>query len=185
LHGFLESEDFVAITSDPDLISLLESQLALPEEERFLHINGLISASNGCHNHDWSWHFTYGDWSLAEMSIELCDGIPSMVEADTSYWLNTVGYFCPWSSYVLREITPCRFTEDIDHSGDESLIDIADLVYFVNFMFKDGPTPPCITEVDIADLNCDGINISDLVFLVNFMFKNGPAPPSCWDLLAY
>ena len=54
-------------------------------------------------NTGWSWHFT-GDVALAELSIELCDGRPSMVEADLGYWLRTVGSFCPWGSYVYAEL---------------------------------------------------------------------------------
>ena len=40
----------------------------------------------------------------AEVTIELCDGRPSMVEADLGYWLRRVGSFCPWGSYVHAEI---------------------------------------------------------------------------------
>jgi C1A family cysteine protease len=64
---------------------------------------------------------------------------------------------------------------NVDASGD---IDITDLVYLVNFMFKDGPAVPCYEE---GDLNGSGgqIDIADLVYLVNFMFKQGPEPAPC------
>lgn len=38
---------------------------------------------------------------MAEVTIELCDGTPSLVEADLDYWLNAVGRFCPWSAELV------------------------------------------------------------------------------------
>jgi hypothetical protein len=35
---------------------------------------------------------------VADMAIELCDGRPSMVQSDLSYWIGTVGQFCPWGA---------------------------------------------------------------------------------------
>ena len=57
-------------------------------------------------------------------------------------------------------------------------INIADLVYLVNYMFNGGPVPPCMEETDI-DGNGDGPDIADLVYLVNFMFNGGPSPADC------
>ena len=43
---------------------------------------------------------------LAEISMEVCDGLPSDVEKDLDYWVDTVKRFCPWNSFVKKEITP-------------------------------------------------------------------------------
>ena len=94
---------FVAETSDPEVIRVARQQLELPVDERQLHINGPIARGNGGHNPSWSWHFIPDEWRLAEVSIELCDGIPQMVEDDLSYWIDEVGSFCPWGSYVAAE----------------------------------------------------------------------------------
>ena len=71
----------------------------------------------------------------------------------------------------------CLTRGDIDHSGPE--VDIADLVYLVNYMFKSGPEPPCMEEADINGDGADQVNITDLVCLVNYMFKEGPEPVPC------
>jgi len=68
----------------------------------------------------------------------------------------------------------CRLRGDLNHDG---VIDIADLVYMVDWMFAGGPPPPCPKE---ADLNGDGVvDIADLVYLVDYMFTGGPAPAPC------
>ncbi len=63
---------------------------------------------------------------------------------------------------------------NIDYEGD---MNIADLTYMVNYMFKGGLEPPCRGE---ADFNADSeINIQDLTKLVNYMFRDGEPPSSC------
>ena len=48
----------------------------------------------------WSWHVDPQDVSFADAAIELCDGLPSHIEANKTYWLQTVGSYCPWSATV-------------------------------------------------------------------------------------
>jgi len=60
-----------------------------------------------------------------------------------------------------------------DANHDETL-NIADPVYLINYIFRDGPAP---ITIEAADANTDfTINISDAVYLVNYIFKNGPPP---------
>lgn len=98
------SEDFIAITTDSSVIAVLDQQLLLPPEQRFKIINGPIAAGNGDHNLDWSWHFLPSEWEMVDLTIELCDGRPSLIEADLDYWLDTVGQFCPWGAYVVESL---------------------------------------------------------------------------------
>lgn len=53
------------------------------------------------YNQPWSWHIDPQDIHMAELTIELCDGTPSMVEENLEYWLDTVGRFCPWSAEII------------------------------------------------------------------------------------
>ena len=70
------------------------------------------------------------------------------------------------------EIQSC-IRGDVDCSGD---INIADLVYLVDFMFNSGPPPD---PYDVGNIDGIGdINIADLVYLVDFMFNGGPPPPA-------
>lgn len=97
---------FVAKTSDPAVVAKVEDQLALPLSERNLHIHGDIVRGNDGYNNNWSWHFVPDAWDMVEISTEVCDGRPQMVEDDLDYWVDQVGYFCPWNSVVLREVNP-------------------------------------------------------------------------------
>jgi hypothetical protein len=55
-------------------------------------------------------------------------------------------------------------------------MDIADVVYLINYLFMDGPAPD---PFEAGDANCDGkVDIADVVYLINYLFIGGP-PPSC------
>lgn len=54
------------------------------------------------------------------------------------------------------------------------LVDIADIIFHLNYTFLDGPTPLCL---DAGDANDDGVSdISDSIFLMYYLFLDGPQP---------
>lgn len=60
-----------------------------------------------------------------------------------------------------------------DANGDGA-VSVADIVYLINYLFKDGPEPP---DMNLADVNADcRVSVSDVVYLINYLFKSGPAP---------
>jgi hypothetical protein len=62
-----------------------------------------------------------------------------------------------------------------DPNGDE-VFSVADVVYLINYLFKDGPG---FDPLESGDLNCDSkVSISDVVYLINYLLKGGP-PPGC------
>ena len=64
---------------------------------------------------------------------------------------------------------------DIDNNDQ---VDVADLVYFVNYQFDSGPPPPIIEAADVN--NTGQVDIADLVYLVHYMFDQPPGPePQC------
>lgn len=97
-------ERFRAATGDAAVIAAARAQLALPLEQRALHINGDIEAGDDGVNAPWSWHFVRTSWSLAEISAEVCDGWPGYIEENLDAWLASPGFFCPWSSRVSAEL---------------------------------------------------------------------------------
>ncbi|MCK4416859.1 MAG: Ig-like domain-containing protein [Candidatus Latescibacteria bacterium] len=85
--------------------------------------------------------------------IQSLEGIP----LDSSY---------AWSFTIMVDRGDCN--------GDR-VIDIGDVVYLVNYLYKSGPNPP-----ESGDVNCDGvIDLGDVVYLINYLFKGGPPPKCC------
>ena len=60
-----------------------------------------------------------------------------------------------------------------DANGDRS-VDILDVVFLVNYKYKDGPSP---VVPPLADPNFDcSIDILDVVYIINYKYKDGPDP---------
>jgi hypothetical protein len=53
------------------------------------------------YNKPWSWHIDPEEVSMAEMTAEISDGLPSYVEENLDYWVDTVKYFSPWSAMLV------------------------------------------------------------------------------------
>ena len=64
----------------------------------------------------------------------------------------------------------CR-SGDADNSGS---IDVSDVIYLINYLFRGGPAPiPSIA----GDCNNDNnVSVSDVVYLINYLLKGGPKP---------
>jgi hypothetical protein len=82
-------------------------------------------------------------------------------------------------TYVPRDNMPyCTgivLAEYGDANGD-GVINIADVMYMVNYLYRGGPYP---ASFEAGDANCDGVHgILDVLILVNFLYKGGP-PPGC------
>ncbi len=78
------------------------------------------------------------------------------------------------------EVTAC--CEGIRGNADGvDIVNVADLTFLVNYIFKGGVEPACIDEGNVDGLIQGGIpvDIADLVYLVNYIFKSGIAPVDC------
>jgi hypothetical protein len=73
-----------------------------------------------------------------------------------------------WPVHIM---TCCNMPGDANNNG---VINILDITYEINYVYKGGPAPPCKPEGD-ANGNCV-INILDITYLINFVYKGGPAP---------
>jgi len=67
-----------------------------------------------------------------------------------------------------------------DANGDSDL-NLSDIIYVVNYIFKNGPEP---VNKQMADVNVDCVlNLGDLIYLVNYIFKGGLDPlPGCSEV---
>lgn len=77
------------------------------------------------------------------------------------------------SSRVLAGYVYATFVlhGDANASG---IIDAADVVYLINYLYIHGPEP---IPLEAGDVNCDGkIDAADVVYLINYLYINGPPP---------
>lgn len=70
------------------------------------HPNGRLVCGDSQFNAPWSWHIDGSTVVLADVSIELCDGVPTHVETGPCSRFGN-GSFCPWSAKLV-ELRDCR-----------------------------------------------------------------------------
>ncbi len=92
---------------------------------------------------------------------------------DTVYWF---AVSCVDMSGNEGDLSsPVRFFMRGDANAD-GVINAADVVYLINYLFISGPAPDPLAA---GDVNCNGtINAADVVYLINYLFISGP-PPGC------
>jgi hypothetical protein len=76
------------------------------------------------------------------------------------------------------DISPWDYRGDVNiiPNGD-GVVDIGDVVFLINYLFKHGSAPVPFIE---GDTNCDGIiDVGDVIILINYLFKNGLVPKCC------
>lgn len=94
-------ETFHVRITDPDVIEEAE-RLIESEEQRI--ISAPLRRGDGGFNEPWSWHLDPDSVEFADLTIELCDGCPHMIEEDLDYWIGTVGRYCPWSTELVARV---------------------------------------------------------------------------------
>ncbi|GBC69390.1 hypothetical protein HRbin01_01088 [archaeon HR01] len=94
----VQGERFTIYVTDPETIKLAEENMRGGNN---LFPTGALARGDGGFNSPWSWHLIPETVRMAEVSIELCDGLPSHIEQALDYWIDTVGQFCPWSGRIV------------------------------------------------------------------------------------
>jgi hypothetical protein len=80
-----------------------------------------------------------------------------------------------YGSGTERDYSTIKYIQFLrgDVNADKKL-NVSDVVYLINYLFKGGPTP---NPLQSGDANCDGqVTVSDVVYLINYLFKGGPSP---------
>lgn len=82
-------------------IDTIDQVLALERGQSMATIpSGRLLRGAEDYNRPWSWHIDSEDIEMAEVTMELCDGTPSQVEANLDYWIDNVQRFCPWGAIL-------------------------------------------------------------------------------------
>jgi len=85
-------------------------------------------------------------------------------------------YYVDFSKAAVASISILGNPFIVGDANGDGVIDIADVVYLINYLFTDGPPPD---PLEAGDANCDGVvDIADVIYLINYLFIDGP-PPGC------
>jgi hypothetical protein len=80
---------------------------------------------------------------------------------------------------TLSKSLCCIDTRGNVNGDDGDQVNVTDLSYLADFLFRGGPQPPCRAEGNVNGDPFEDITVSDLSFLVDFLFRGGSMPSSC------
>lgn len=84
-----------------------------------------------------------------------------------------VGSHSAESEEVAADIVLIRFIRG-DANGDDQ-VDLADAIWLLNYLFRDGLQPP---NFDAADADDSGsLDVTDVIYIVDWRFNSGAPPP--------
>jgi len=111
-------------------------------------------------------YYLTGDQPISIFSIDL--------DGDRDYDLTTANYSSDNISIFLNQTGPYFICGDVDGSGE---IDILDVVYIIDYKYKEGPEPLCLPINSCADVDNDGdVTMLDVVYIIEYRYKEGPDP---------
>ena len=88
-------EQYKIELATPELVAHAEALLA-GEDVASIPLGRVVRDDPGV-NAPWSWHIDPATLEFADMTIEVCDGLPSFVEDETV----TSPDYCPWSAEIV------------------------------------------------------------------------------------
>ena len=125
-----------------------------------------------------------GTFIVAQIWLRLTDSSTIMIDTTTrengqELILSTslaVGYVPIWKKATCSVCVHSSPPGDANCSG--GVVTLGDIIYLVNYLFKQWPPPCCYS---LGDGNCSGtITLGDVILLVNYIFnKGGPVPQYC------
>lgn|GEM_PF-830955 len=106
-------------------------------------------------------------------SLTSSQGTASPQQDGLAYWWK-VQASDPWGETSWStQVFSFRLESYGDVTGDGT-INLGDVVFLINFLYRGGPSPEPMSSGDI-NTDCE-VNIGDVVYLVNYLFKGGPRP---------
>ena len=138
--------------------------------------NSYIWGHNNDHNSTSYWRGINEIWDV------LINFDPQPNNPDHDYCWNIYEFIHGWRTFGYP--TDSTFSNIFEAHGvdvfkpgdanDNQAINIMDVTYIINFLYKNGPEPPHMSATD-TDADC-GINIMDATYLINYLYKGGAAP---------
>jgi hypothetical protein len=81
----------------------------------------------------------------------------------------------------IQQSTSCCIVNRGNVNNDPNdAVNVTDITYLVNYLFRGGPAPVCLAEANVNGDPGELVNVVDLTYLVNYLFRSGSPPPSCF-----
>ena len=134
-----------------------ENNLAV---ERRLYFEDVPSELTACEKDYQAGAIFSGQASVSESGwyqyyFEFSDGVEIVTTAVDSIYVDLVTYIC-------------------GDANADSMVNVSDAVYVINYVFSGGNPP---NPLESGDANCDSlVNVSDAVYIINYVFSGGHSP---------
>jgi hypothetical protein len=93
---------------------------------------------------------------------------------DLKLWYWKVKAYDKWGAVRWSDQTWSFYVYICGDCNGDGLINVADVVYEINYLFKGGPV---MKPLVAGEVNCDGsVTVSDVVYTINYLFKGGSKP---------
>jgi hypothetical protein len=133
-----------------------------PNPEDFIYYDLYVSTSP---------IFDTGATFLAE-SLSTTQYLVSELDYSVPYYWKVIAYDLQYSTW--SEETWCFWVEDYGDANGDGAVGVADIVFLINYLFKNGPPPNPLASGD-ENGDCE-LNPADVIYLLNYLFRGGPPP---------
>ncbi len=100
--------------------------------------------------------------------------VSGMTEGMTYHWRVRAHNVFDWGDWSAIRTFSTELTWICGDIDNDSLINIFDITYIIQYLYLEGPAP---MFPNAADVNNDGtINIFDATHMIEFLYRNGPDP---------
>jgi hypothetical protein len=81
---------------------------------------------------------------------------------------------------IQQSASCCIVNRGNVNNDPDDIVNVVDITYLVNYLFREGPSPVCMPEANVNGDPLELVNVVDLTYLVNYLFRGGSPPPSCY-----
>ena len=108
------------------------------------------------------------DTTLVAAACELS----GLDEGVTFYWHVRAHNAAGWGDWSDRRGFTTALTYLCGDPDGNGLVNILDITYLINFLYKDGPPPVSLPDSDVN--SDDTVNVLDITAIINYLYMGGP-----------
>ncbi len=144
-----------------DLCSPIEGQTLLPGSQSILKLNFQLSSA-----------LAPGECT----TLDLVNGVGDPDPIDNFVIIQGLSFSPILEDGLVCVPEPGKDLFKRGDANDDGIVDLADPIFIINYLFVGGPEPHCL---DAGDSNDDGNNldVSDVIYTIQWMFSGGLPPP--------